>query len=219
MYIYIFIYKDIYLYIYTYVHTYTSEYFCVIGVTCLIHMYIYILIHMYIYIFRVIGVTCLIHMYTSRLIHTQNWILQGGGYAREALRWCFFFSLEKMRSVAFTLQGISSNSLLWELVVGTKQFVSSNVHVIMTRHTCGPSSSMSAGSKRRALAFWFCLRICQMFLTSKCKGESDLVLCTTSVMANRMLPRISFAAKHVFLSGVATPQRHSFCKNQNCAQT
>jgi len=36
------------------------------------------------------------------------------------------------------------------------------------------------------LAFCFCVRICHMFPISKCREESDLGLCTTSVLANKM---------------------------------
>jgi len=73
------------------------------------------------------------------------------------------------------------------VVVETKPFVGSNVNMILTRQTCGQRSSMSAGSKRRALAFYFGVRFCNMFLISKCRGESDLGLCATLVLANRML--------------------------------
>jgi len=44
---------------------------------------------------------------------------------------------------------------------------------------------MSAESKRCALALYFCVRICYMFLLSNCRGQSHLGLCTTSVLANR----------------------------------
>jgi len=40
------------------------------------------------------------------------------------------------------------------VVVEMKQFVSSNVNVILTRQTCGQRSSMAAGSKRWALEFF-----------------------------------------------------------------
>jgi len=42
---------------------------------------------------------------------------------------------------------------------------------------------MAAGGKRRAFAFHFSLRICYMFLMSKCRGESDIGLCMTLVLA------------------------------------
>jgi len=45
---------------------------------------------------------------------------------------------------------------------------------------------MAAGGKRRAIALYFPVRICYMFLKSKCTGESDLGLCMTSVLAKRM---------------------------------
>ena len=72
------------------------------------------------------------------------------------------------------------------VVVETKQFVSSNPNVILTRQICGQRLSMTAGSKRRALAFRFSIRICYMFLISTCRAESDLGLYTTSALAKRM---------------------------------
>ena len=75
------------------------------------------------------------------------------------------------------------------VVVETKQIVSSDLNVILTRQTCGQRSGMAAASKRRALAFCFPVRICYMFLMSKCKEESDLGLCMTSGFAKRMALR------------------------------
>ena len=68
----------------------------------------------------------------------------------------------------------------------TKQIVGSNSNEILTRQTCGQSSGMAAGGKHRALAFYFSVRICCMFLMSKCRGESDLDLCMTSILSKRM---------------------------------
>jgi len=48
------------------------------------------------------------------------------------------------------------------VVVETKRFVNSDVNVILTRKLCGQRSSMSAGSKRRALQNHFPERICYM---------------------------------------------------------
>jgi len=75
------------------------------------------------------------------------------------------------------------------VVVETKQIVSDNSNVILTRQTCGQRSGMAAGGKRRGLAFYFSVRICYMFPTSKCRGELDLGVCMTSVLAKRMLLR------------------------------
>ena len=58
--------------------------------------------------------------------------------------------------------------------------------MILTRQTCGQRSGMPAGGKRWALAFYFSVRICYMFRMSKCRGEFDLGLCMTSVLAKRM---------------------------------
>jgi len=42
---------------------------------------------------------------------------------------------------------------------GNERSGSSNSNVILTRQTCGHSSSKVAGSKRRALVFYFCVQI------------------------------------------------------------
>ena len=47
----------------------------------------------------------------------------------------------------------------------------------------GQRSSRAAESKRRALGNYVSERICCMFLISKCRGDRDLGLCTTSVLA------------------------------------
>jgi len=81
----------------------------------------------------------------------------------------------------------------------TERFVSSNPNVILTQQTCGQRSSRAAGSKRRALTFYFSIRICYVFLMSECIGESDLGLCTSSVFAKRIpLRGGDFRLKNVF---------------------
>jgi len=72
---------------------------------------------------------------------------------------------------------------------GNETIVGINSNVILTQQTCGQRSGMAAVSKRRALAFYFSVRICYVFLMSQCRGESDLGLCMTSVLAKRMLLR------------------------------
>jgi len=62
-------------------------------------------------------------------------------------------------------------------------FVGSFVNMILTRQTCGQRSSRAAESKRRALGINFSERICYMFLVSKCRGDQNLGLCTTSGLA------------------------------------
>jgi len=57
--------------------------------------------------------------------------------------------------------------------------------VILTRQTCGQRSSIYVcGGKHRALTPYFSIRIC-MSSGSKCRGESDLGLCTTSGLTNK----------------------------------
>jgi len=83
--------------------------------------------------------------------------------------------------------GIQSKKHFIEFVfVEPNQLFGRNLNVILTRQTCGESSNISAGSKRRALAFYFSVRICYMFLISKCRGESDHGQRMTSVLGKRM---------------------------------
>ena len=103
----------------------------------------------------------------------QEW-LNGSG-----LRWGWVY-LERTR----ILSGIQFTTYFIDiLVVETKRFVGSFVHVILTRQTCGLRSSGAAESKRRALGNYFSERICYMFLISKCRGDWGLGLCTVSVLA------------------------------------
>ena len=67
----------------------------------------------------------------------------------------------------------------------TKRFVGSSINVILTRQTCGQRSSRAAESKHRAPGNYFSERICYKFLISKCRGDWDLGLCTTLVLAER----------------------------------
>ena len=95
------------------------------------------------------------------------------------LRWGWVF-LERTR----ILSGIQFTTYFIEIfVVETKRFVSSFVNVILTRQTCGQRSSRVAESKRQTIGNYFSERICYMFLISKCRGDRDLGLCTTSVLA------------------------------------
>jgi len=98
---------------------------------------------------------------------------------RMSSRWGWVF-LERTR----ILSGIQFTTYFIEnLVVETKRFVGSFVHVILMRQTCSQRSSGAAESKRRALGNYFPERICYMFLLSKCRGDWGLGLCTTSVLA------------------------------------
>jgi len=61
------------------------------------------------------------------------------------------------------LSGIQFTRHFVELAVvarETKRFVSSNVNVLLTRQTCGQSSSLSAGSKHREIIFPSKFAIC-----------------------------------------------------------
>jgi len=52
------------------------------------------------------------------------------------------------------------------VVVETNQLFGSDSNVILTRLTCGQRSGMAAGSKRRALGFYF-FRFCPKFGLSR----------------------------------------------------
>jgi len=87
-------------------------------------------------------------------------------------------------------------------VVGTKRFVSYTVNVILTRQTCGQRSSRAAESKLWALRNSFPEWICYIFPMSKCRGDWDLGLCTTSLAKREPLRNVKcrffLGAKHVF---------------------
>ena len=128
------------------------------------------------------------------------------------LSWGFEF-LERTR----ILSGIQFTKHFVDfIVVETKKFVGSIVNVILTRQTCGQHSSMSAGSKRRALGKYVSVQICYVLLMSKCWGDSDLGLCTFWYL--RMQNRCAAATsdnKHVWQqkkSKFAIAQRFSIRK-------
>jgi len=95
------------------------------------------------------------------------------------LRWGWVF-LERTQIVS----GIQFTTYLIEcFVVETQRFVCSSVNVILRQQTCSQRSSRAAESKGQAIENHFSERICYMFLISKCRGDRDLGLCTTSVLA------------------------------------
>jgi len=92
-----------------------------------------------------------------------------------------FVSHERPYSVESSLQGISSDLLLskqniWLIVIQTQSW----------RSKPAASARASAGSKRRALAFYFPVSICYMFIISSFRGEWDLGLCMTLGLVKRM---------------------------------
>jgi len=93
--------------------------------------------------------------------------------------WVFLERTQILSGIQFTTYFIES------FVVETNRFVDSFVNVILTRQTCGQRSSRAAESKRRAIGDYVSERICYMFPISKCRGDRDLGLCTTSGLAFR----------------------------------
>ena len=130
-------------------------------------------------------------------------------------RWGWVF-LERTR----ILSGIQFTTYFIEiLLVETKQFVGS--FMILTRQTCGQRSNKTVESKRRALGNFFSERICYMFPMSKCRGDQDLGLCTTSVLAFEKLQRNGkiwfFLRGKTFFSDFAIALWCSKRKNRSCA--
>ena len=122
------------------------------------------------------------------------------------------------------LSGIQFTTHFIEIVVvETKRFVGTFVNVILTQQTCGQRSSRAAKSKCRALGNYFPERICYMFLISKCRGDRDLGLCITSVLAFAELMRNGkirfFLRQNTFFStDFAIALRFSKSKYRRCTQ-
>jgi len=115
-----------------------------------------------------------IHLWDSWVLQCVLWWVRPEGAVG-------YFSNERGFSVESSYK--SFHQIFDFIVAETKQFVGSNVNVILTRQTCGQCLSMSAGSKRRALRNYFAIRICCMSLISKCRGAWDLGLCTFWVLS------------------------------------
>jgi len=71
-------------------------------------------------------------------------------------------------------QWISFYKSFHQILVEINKLVDSNPNVILMRQTCGQRSSMPAGGKRRALAFYISIRICYMFLIYQNAEESPI---------------------------------------------
>jgi len=83
--------------------------------------------------------------------------------------------------------------------------------------TYGQRWSRVVGSKRQVLAF-FSVRICYMFLTSKCRRESDLSLFMRSVLAERM--RVHSADfRRILRSNIFSNQKSALCSGILFAST
>ena len=91
--------------------------------------------------------------------------------------WVFLEQMWILSWIQFTTHSIEI------VVVETKQFVGSFENAILTQQTCGQRSNRVAESKCRSLGNDFSEWICYVFLMSKCRGDWDLGLYTTSVLA------------------------------------
>jgi len=154
----------------------------------------------------------------SKMKYSLIYMYINNKYLQLMWGWVFF---ERTR----ILSGIQFIKHFIEFIIAeTKQFVSSNVNVIMTRQACGQRSSRTAGSKRRARENEFPKQTFYMFLMSKCRGDWDLGLSTFWVLVNRELLRSgNFRKKNVFRpqekSEFGIAQRFSFRKYSKSAQT
>jgi len=129
------------------------------------------------------------------------------GLCHDALRsgWVFLKRTQILSGVQFITHFIEI------FVVETKRFVGSFVNVILMQQTCCQRSSRAAESERRALGNYFSERIYYMFLISKFRGDLDLGLCTTSVLAFGEPQRNGkirfFLRRNMFFFGC----RHAWC--------
>jgi len=94
-----------------------------------------------------------------------------------------------------SLRSILSNSSLWKR---TKWFVVIQTWSWRGKPAASARAGLVAGSKHRALALYFSVRMWYVFLISVCRGESGLGLCVTSVFAKGMRQhRADFLFKNV----------------------
>jgi len=148
-----------------------------------------------------------------------------------------FKSCWKLQSLSHPLKvglGISRTNadLQWNPVynvfhqsffVETKRFVGSFVNVIFTRQTYGQRSSRTAERKRWAIGNYFSEQICYMFLISKCTGDWDLGLFTTSGLVfgePQCNDKFQFFLRRntFFPPEVATALQFSKRKSRSCTQ-
>jgi len=109
------------------------------------------------------------HMYIYGVKQHEIWTTSFFGS-----RWGWIF-LERIRilsGIQFTRHFIKS------IVVETKQFVSSNLNVILTQQTCGQRSNSGAESKRRVLETKLTSEFARMLSISKCRADWEPSLYT-----------------------------------------
>jgi len=123
----------------------------------------------------VLHVTDLIHVTDAELRRNVTKVCRFNAppklrYNSHPLRqgWVLFKSMCVFSGIQFTKHFIES------VFVETNEVVCSDSNVILTRQTCSHRSSRVARSKRRALIFYFPIRIWYVFFISKCRGETDL---------------------------------------------
>jgi len=96
--------------------------------------------------------------------------------------WAFVEQTRILRGIQFTTHFVE---IFVEETKRRRRFVGSFqvVIVMLTRQICGQRSSRTAENKSRALGNYFSGRICYLLLISKCRGDRNLGLCTTLVLA------------------------------------
>jgi len=92
---------------------------------------------------------------------------------------------------AYSLKSSLQKHFIESVFVETNDLVRSGSNMILTRQTCGQHSSRVARSKRRALSWYLSVRIRHVFSISKCRGESGLGLCMSSILAKRIRCAVS----------------------------
>ena len=168
----------------TYVHIYIYIHICIF-ISIYIYMYMYIYVYMYIYIqIQIMCIHIHIHAYFSAVLK----------FLRKF--WCSWVFLKRMQVLSrihfrrhfikciavetkqfvgnergFSVEPSFTRHFIEFVAAEMKPFFCSNIHVILTRQTCGQRSSRAAESKRQALKKYFYERICHKFKISKCRGD------------------------------------------------
>jgi len=100
--------------------------------------------------------------------------------------WGEFWGIETFHRSKFSpATGVKVGLGIWEFCAISRRLISKIrfPHPISVADAIWGTRFDLRDSKRRALEHYFSVRICYMFLISKCRGDWDLGLCPTSVLA------------------------------------
>jgi len=130
------------------------------------------------------------------------------------INWVVFKRTCEVSEIQFTKHFIEF------VFVETNEVVRTSSNMMLARQTCGHCLRRAVGSKRRALAFYFSVRIRCMFLISTCEGKSDLGVCMTSVLPRKFGRTVPTSDLKTCLAAELVGSRlHFLCKYRSHAHT